>query len=200
MDSPQTTPQTPGGEPISRRTFSGRVAACAMAGGLVAGYGGMALVAGRYLYPARPQARRWMFVSTVAGIQPGGSIPYKAPNGAKVNVARIGTSGTAADFIALSSTCPHLGCQVSWEPQNSRFFCPCHNGIFNASGKGIGGPPGEAGQNLPRYPLKVEEGLLLIEVPVETTLGAVPTPPSATEGLACRITPGPAADGATPTA
>ena len=73
--------------------------------------------------------------------------------------------GGAEDFVALSSTCPHLGCQVRWESQNNRFFCPCHNGVFDPTGKGIGGPPGEAGQSLAQYPLKVEGGLLHIAVP-----------------------------------
>ena len=70
----------------------------------------------------------------------------------------------AEAFAALSSVCPHLGCQVHWQPQNDRFFCPCHNGVFAPDGTGIGGPPGDAGQSLPRYPLKLENGLLFIEV------------------------------------
>jgi hypothetical protein len=60
-----------------------------------------------------------------------------------------------------------LGCQVRWEPQNNRYFCPCHNGTFDTTGKATGGPPGEAGQSLPRYGLRIDSGLLYIEVPVE---------------------------------
>ena len=160
-------PKSPGAEQTSRRTFAGRVAFCAMAGGLAAGYGGMAAVAARYLFPAKPTTRRWMFVAELSRLKAGDSLLYTAPNGAPINIARQGNAGTIADFIALSSTCPHLGCQVHWQRQHNRFFCPCHNGIFTSEGKGIGGPPGEAGQSLPRYPLKVENGLLMIEVPVE---------------------------------
>jgi hypothetical protein len=54
---------------------------------------------------------------------------------------------------------------VHWEAANDRFFCPCHNGTFDAAGRGTGGPPGDAGQSLPRYALKAEGGLLYIEVP-----------------------------------
>jgi hypothetical protein len=54
---------------------------------------------------------------------------------------------------------------VHWEAQNERFFCPCHNGTFDAWGVGTGGPPGDAGQSLPRYELKVDGGLLYIAVP-----------------------------------
>ena len=76
------------------------------------------------------------------------------------------TTGDVDDFIALSSTCPHLGCQVHWEAAHDRFFCPCHNGVFDPSGRGLSGPPGEAGLSLPSYNLRVDNGLLFIEVPV----------------------------------
>ncbi|MHC4822169.1 MAG: QcrA and Rieske domain-containing protein [Planctomycetota bacterium] len=97
---------------------------------------------------------------------------YVAPGGARVVIARQGAAAEAESFMALSSTCPHLGCQVHWEAHNDRFFCPCHNGVFDPSGKGTEGPPGDAGQDLPRYPLKVEGGLLYIEVPLPTVASA----------------------------
>src|SRR5581483_12162739 len=31
---------------------------------------------------------------------------------------------------ALSSTCTHLGCRVSFDPQSKLFRCPCHGGVF----------------------------------------------------------------------
>ena len=57
--------------------------------------------------------------------------------------------------------------RCGWEPQNNRYFCPCHNGTFDPSGKATGGPPGDAGQSLPRYALHVQKGLLYIDVPAE---------------------------------
>jgi Rieske Fe-S protein len=150
-----------------RRKFLERTGSLAMVGGLAAGYGTFAGMAGRFLYPAGPAPRRWQYVATVADFAPGQSIGYRAPNGNTVAITRQGSGGTAADFIALSSTCPHLGCQVRWEGQNNRFFCPCHNGVFDPSGKATGGPPAEAGQSLSRYPLAIENGLLFIEVPME---------------------------------
>ena len=107
----------------------------------------------------------WQFVSEVEGIEVGEAIRYRGPSGETINITRMSREGTADDFIALSSTCPHLGCQVRWEGQNDRFFCPCHNGVFDPSGKGISGPPGDAGQSLPRYALRVDGGLLHIAVP-----------------------------------
>jgi Rieske Fe-S protein len=103
-------------------------------------------------------------------VAPGGSLEYQGPTGAKIVIARQGSQGTEDDFVALSSVCPHLGCQVEWRPHENRFFCPCHNGAFDAEGKGSEGPPAAAGQSLSRYPLKVEGGLLFIEVPVESVV------------------------------
>jgi len=41
----------------------------------------------------------------------------------------------------LSSICPHLGCPVNWHPERREFNCPCHGGIFDATGRHTGGPP-----------------------------------------------------------
>lgn len=150
-----------------RRTFVTTASSLAMAGGLLAGYGTLAVMAGRFLYPSKPRPTVWVFVAEAARLKPGEVLHFKAPAGQTVTITRRGDGGTADDFLALSSTCPHLGCQVHWEPQNNRFFCPCHNGTFDPDGNGTGGPPGEAGQSLPHYALKIDKGLLFLEVPVD---------------------------------
>ncbi|MFN3484588.1 MAG: Rieske 2Fe-2S domain-containing protein, partial [Planctomycetota bacterium] len=114
-----------------------------MAGGLVAGYGAFGAMAARFLFPARPALRGWVYVSDVRSFPVGASMVFRTPEGAPVAVARRGNTGTVDDFLALSSTCPHLGCQVHWEPHHNRFFCPCHNGVFDPSGRAV--PPAEAG-------------------------------------------------------
>lgn len=164
-------PKHSGPAGVGRRTFLSRTSSLAMAGGLLAGYGTFAAIAGRYLYPARPEATGWLFVTDVQGMQAGDSMVFVAPSGATAAIARQGSSGAVSDFVALGSTCPHLGCKVHWEAQNSRFFCPCHNGAFDPSGRAIAGPPAEAGQSLPRYPLKIEDGLLYIEAPLDRLVG-----------------------------
>ena len=159
MDEAPMEPEKP-----ERRIF---LATGVMAGGLIAGYGAFGAIAGRFLYPARGTPTEWLFVMDLRSMARGQSIVYRTPSGATVAVARTGEAGTDQDFLALSSTCPHLGCQVHWEAPNNRFFCPCHNGTFDPTGKATGGPPAEAGQSLLRYPLRVEQGLLYIQVPVE---------------------------------
>ncbi len=154
-----------GAEP-RRREFLSRASSLAMTAGLLGGYGTLAAIAARFLYPARPAEKQWLFVAEAERLATGDSLLYRGPAGETINIARQGRGRGAADFVALSSTCPHLGCQVHWEPQNNRFFCPCHNGVFDPSGVATSGPPAEAGQSLARYPLKIEGGLLYIEVPL----------------------------------
>jgi Rieske Fe-S protein len=147
-----------------------------MAGGLAAGYGTFGALAVRYLYPAEDSPKAWLFVSEVARLRKGDSVVFRSPSGATVAIARQDDRGGVEDFVALSSVCPHLGCQVHWEAANDRFFCPCHNGTFDRSGKATGGPPGDANQSLFRYPLKIEGGLLFVEAPIESVAasGAAP--------------------------
>lgn len=149
---------------MERRTFFDRLSSVLMALGLTSGYGMFAALAGRYLYPRRTGDTQWQFVLTLADVRPGDSRTYMSPSGQQVVITRTGNTGTAEDFVGLSSVCPHLGCKVHWETQNNRFFCPCHNGAFDPSGTATAGPPKDAGQTLARYPLKVETGLLFIEV------------------------------------
>ncbi len=157
---------SPAGDGPDRRNFLATASTAAMSAGLAGGYGAFGLIAGRFLYPARPGERQWQFVAETSRLAAGESLLYRGPAGETINVTRQGDAGDASDFIALSSTCPHLGCQVHWESQNDRYFCPCHNGTFDAQGAGTGGPPGDAGMELPRYSLRVDGGLLFIEVPV----------------------------------
>lgn len=153
---------------VDRRSFLGQASTVGMLAGLGAGYGALGLMAARFMYPAKPRPTGWMYVIETRKMKPGDALIYKSPGGEKIAIARRGKSGEAKDFLALSSTCPHLGCQVHWEPGDNRFFCPCHNGVFDPTGKALEGPPAEAGQSLLTYPLKVEEDLLFIQVPVET--------------------------------
>jgi cytochrome b6-f complex iron-sulfur subunit len=158
-------PARPADEP--RRVALRWLSTLAMGGSVVAAYGTLAGFIGRFVYPARPAALGWMFVRRMSEVAAGESFVFRLPSGSPVNVTRRGTAGSASDFLALSSTCPHLGCQVHWETQNTRFFCPCHNGVFDPSGRAISGPPADAGQSLLEYPLKGEGGILFIEVPLD---------------------------------
>lgn len=150
-----------------RRRFLAIASTTAMAGGLVASYGTLGVMAGKFLY-GQGTRLAWQLVGTIDELRLGQSMVYTTPTGATVVIARQKAGDGAEAFIALSSVCPHLGCQVYWEPQNDRFFCPCHNGAFDPQGNATEGPPAKAKQQLLKFPLKVEDGLLYIEVPMES--------------------------------
>lgn len=139
----------------------------AMAMGLLASYGACFATGAGFLYPRGTGTREWQFLAVAKELKVGEQINYQAPDGATVVVARQKDSGEVEDFLALSDTCPHLGCKVHWQGDKNRFFCPCHNGAFSPEGKGISGPPGDAGQSLSRYPLKIDGGVLYIMVPMQ---------------------------------
>jgi Rieske Fe-S protein len=43
---------------------------------------------------------------------------------------------------AYSAVCTHFACIVTWEPENNRLACPCHEGYFEPmDGSVISGPP-----------------------------------------------------------
>lgn len=48
-------------------------------------------------------------------------------------------------FVALSAICTHQGCIVDWDEKRQLLRCPCHGGLFDASGNVVAG--------LPRRPL-----------------------------------------------
>ena len=48
---------------------------------------------------------------------------------------------TGEAIAALSSTCTHLGCRVSWDSGDQTLKCPCHGGVFDRSGSVKAGPP-----------------------------------------------------------
>lgn len=168
-DTPTPPPQEEAGtNSEQRRSFLARASTIVMTGGLLAGYGTLGVLAGRFLYPSRPRPMAWLFVARAEDLKRDAALLYVGPAGQPITVTRQGDGGTADDFLALSTTCPHLGCRVHWEAHNQRFFCPCHNGVFAPDGRPTAGPPAEAGQALPRYALKVDNGLLFIEVPVSS--------------------------------
>lgn len=155
-------------DPSARRLFL----QVAMGGGLVAGYGTLAAMAARFLYAEGSSEIGWQYVVTVDQLSEGESLTYTAPDGARLVIARQAPGDAAEAFIALSSVCPHLGCQVHWEPHNNRFFCPCHNGAFDRQGNPTEGPPLAARQVLTRFPLKVENGMLFVETPLRALASA----------------------------
>ncbi len=70
------------------------------------------------------------------------------------------------EIVAVSETCPHLGCRVPWCETSGQFECPCHGSTFNRKGEAREGPSPRA---MRRYPVEVVEGLVIVNTgePIE---------------------------------
>jgi Rieske Fe-S protein len=45
------------------------------------------------------------------------------------------------EWRAFSAVCTHLSCIVQYEPERTRIWCACHNGVYNLHGQVVSGPP-----------------------------------------------------------
>jgi cytochrome b6-f complex iron-sulfur subunit len=138
-------------------TRRGLLASVAMWVSLVASYGTATAFAARYLLPKRrPPRWRSIFVARADQLADGDVRLVEDLRGTPVQVVRDG-----AALRALSTVCPHLGCRVRWEGQRQRFFCPCHDGVFDREGKVVSGPPP---RGLDRYEIEVVDGAVYLRV------------------------------------
>jgi|SRR5579864_8044740 len=44
-------------------------------------------------------------------------------------------------LFAFSAKCTHEGCTVTFQPNQSVIWCPCHDGRFDLNGRVLSGPP-----------------------------------------------------------
>jgi cytochrome b6-f complex iron-sulfur subunit/menaquinol-cytochrome c reductase iron-sulfur subunit len=62
--------------------------------------------------------------------------------------------------LALSATCPHLGCAVNAVPDGSGFGCPCHTSAFDRAGHRTGGP---APRHMDELETRVDAGFVFVD-------------------------------------
>lgn len=65
-------------------------------------------------------------------------------------------------FLILAVNCAHLGCPVTWFPQSGLFMCPCHGGVYYATGARASGPPT---RGLFRCVWRINKGQLEVQAP-----------------------------------
>jgi len=61
------------------------------------------------------------------------------------------------EYVAISTRCMHLGCPVRYIEASQRFVCPCHGGVYDFTGRVVGGPPVRP---LDRFYTRVRAGLV----------------------------------------
>jgi Rieske Fe-S protein len=93
---------------------------------------------------------------------------FKQVDGTKQVFVRAKKAGAtaAADFQILDPTCTHLGCAVTYNPPGQpkgkdKFFCFCHQSVYDIDGKNIAGP---APKPLFSYTVDIVDGQLAINV------------------------------------
>jgi cytochrome b6-f complex iron-sulfur subunit len=62
-------------------------------------------------------------------------------------------------FIALTRTCTHLGCLVTFNKSRQELICPCHAGTYDLEGNVISGPPPKP---LTVIPLRIDGDTIII--------------------------------------
>lgn len=84
----------------------------------------------------------------------------------RVSASRQDTS----TIIAVSAACTHKGCIVQWHNNDRLFHCPCHEGLFDASGTFVNiAQYGYTLAPLPRFNVKIEQDKVYVEVPAPHT-------------------------------
>lgn len=95
-------------------------------------------------------------LGTVAELDSAGFLASKDfPGGA---VIAVRDPANAQSVIALSSVCPHKGCNVDWK--ETEFVCPCHASKFTPEGAVIEGP---AKEPLAPYEAKIDGDKVLVK-------------------------------------
>ena len=67
-----------------------------------------------------------------------------------------------SEVRVFSDICTHLGCRVTWHPDQEHYISPCHNGHFDILGKNVSGPPPRP---LDEFITKIENGNLSVTLP-----------------------------------
>ena len=60
------------------------------------------------------------------------------PWGSKPGLIKKNDDGSYTAFVGV---CTHLDCNVTYLPDQRKFFCACHDGWYDQDGIHIGGPP-----------------------------------------------------------
>ena len=130
---------------------------------------GLAAVLGAFaLRPAAAARGRWIKAGAVGDLTPNVPVPRVLALSRQDGWYRERARETvflvwdgASSVHALSATCTHLGCQVRWDAEATRFRCPCHGGVFDANGQVVEGPPPRP---LDRVETRVESGAVLVRL------------------------------------
>jgi nitrite reductase/ring-hydroxylating ferredoxin subunit len=126
-------------------------------GGLIIAGGGALHNAIRFIVPAiRPLQYIRLRATTMDRLEKEGAAELTLLG------QRIIVQYREGEVRAFSGICTHLGCQVKWQADKDRFFCPCHLGVFDPDGQVVSGPPPRP---LDRFEVEVVGNNVFVHVP-----------------------------------
>lgn len=118
---------------VGRRRF---LSQAVMGFGALFGLGLLAMRFAQFLVPApKPKRMEAVLIGSEAKVPLGEAVALDL-GGQKMMVLR-----TEEGVVAFSRRCTDLGCLVSWNKERQQFLCPCHQGVFDKTGRNIAGPP-----------------------------------------------------------
>lgn len=132
-----------------------------------------------YVIGMRKRSIQWVTLGSVTDFSPGETRlvtfdnPIRQPwDGLAAHIGvyvRLESDKKHAEerFLVLAANCAHLGCPVSWFSQSGLFMCPCHGGVYYATGERASGPPP---RGLFQCVWRVRHGKLEIQAPHYPTL------------------------------
>jgi Rieske Fe-S protein len=71
------------------------------------------------------------------------TIPQQRDAWAKTENVKLGAAWlvrVGGEIRAFTTTCPHLGCSIDYDPEADAFRCPCHKSAYDKAGNRISGP------------------------------------------------------------
>jgi cytochrome b6-f complex iron-sulfur subunit len=118
---------------VSRRRF---LSQAVMGFGALFGLGLLVHRFAQFLIPAQKNKR---YESVLIGAER--TLPLGEARPMTVGNQKLLVLRTEEGVVAFSRRCTDLGCLVSWNRERQQFVCPCHQGVFDRSGRNIAGPP-----------------------------------------------------------
>ena len=137
---------------ISRRTLLNSL----LGGWLLAFLGGSAFALLRFAFPTLGKEPDFVILNPEEYLNiPNNSVKPFAWGG-KLGLVFKNSQG---NISALKGVCTHMECNITYRPKEKKFYCACHKGWFDETGKNIEGPPPKP---LEFFDLTMEDDKLVI--------------------------------------
>lgn len=137
---------------VSRRTFLNTL----FGGWFLAFMGGSAYALLKFAFPTLGKEPDFVVLDTgqYMDIPKNSAKPFAW--GGKLGFFFKRQDGTIA---ALKGVCTHMECNITYKAEERKFYCACHKGWFDETGKNIAGPPPKP---LESFDIRIEGNKLIV--------------------------------------